>query len=27
LILARGRHLSWLLFLVVGALTLYAVRI
>jgi hypothetical protein len=26
LILARGRHLSWLLSLVVGALTLYAVR-
>ena len=26
LILARGRHLSWLLFLAVGALALYAVH-
>ena len=26
LILARARHLSWLLFLAVGALTIYAVR-
>ena len=27
LVLARGRHLSWVLFLAVGALTIYAVGI
>lgn len=26
LVVARGRHLSWVLFLLVGALTLFAVR-